>query len=148
MTHDSGFQPRPDPDPDSDISIPSHRLRGEALDQRVLGELRELQDENDPHFFSQILTLYVNDSPKQMEQLRQGVTAADAVEIARVAHSLKSSSANVGAMVMSVLCAELVAAGRGGKVLQAREIFAKLEPEHGRVQAALAVEIARAGSVL
>ncbi len=83
------------------------------------------------------------ESPKLMAKLRQAVTDGDAAEAGRCAHSLKSSSANIGASVMGVLCAEMVAAGRGGKVLHAREIFANVAPEHARVQSALQAELAR-----
>ena len=120
----------------------SHRLRGDALDRRVLDELREIQSAEDPHFLARVMNLYLTESPKLMEQLNQGVTAADAAEIVRAAHSLKSSSASIGAVAMGVLCAEMVAAGRAGKVSNAREMYEQVAPEHARVLSALRVELA------
>lgn len=125
-----------------DSNSVSHRLRVDTLDQRVLDELRELQSADDPHFLERVLTLYLTGSPKLMEQLRTGADAADAAEIVRAAHSLKSSSANIGAAAMSVLCAEMAAAGRAGKVSNAREMYERVAPEHARVLAALRIELA------
>lgn len=119
----------------------SHRLRGDALDRRVLDELRELQSAADPHFLARVMTLYLTESPKLMEQLNQSVTVADAAEIVRAAHSLKSSSASIGAVAMGVLCAEMVAAGRAGKVSNARDMYESVASEHARVLAALRIEL-------
>ena len=58
-----------------------------------------------------------------MQKLKQAALANDAPQIVRSAHSLKSSSANVGATLLS------------------RNIFARIEAEHARVQSALCVEI-------
>ena len=55
--------------------------------------------------------------------------------------SLKSSSANVGAMALSRQCAELELAGRSGNLDAARELHPKLAAEHERVQAALNEEL-------
>jgi HPt (histidine-containing phosphotransfer) domain-containing protein len=58
----------------------------------------------------------------------------------RCAHSLKSSSGNVGAKLMSRYCEDLEASARRGEVDDARKILAKLEGEFVRVQSALAAE--------
>ena len=114
-----------------------------ALDPAVLDQLRELETAADPGIAARVLGLYRDEAPKTMATIASAVVAADAAEIARAAHSLKSSSASIGATVMSVLCAELVAAGRGGKVLNAREIFVRVEAEQVRVQEAIGIELAR-----
>lgn len=125
-----------------DSNSVSHRLRVETLDRSVLDELRELQSADDPHFLERVMTLYLTESPKLMEQLNQSVTAANAAEIVRAAHSLKSSSGSIGAVAMGVLCAEMVAAGRAGKVSNARDMYENVASEHARVLAALRIELA------
>src|SRR6266403_4467975 len=66
--------------------------------------------------------------------------ANDAPEIARTAHSLKSSSANVGARQLSRYCGDIEASARRADTGEACKIFAKIETEHGRVQSALTAE--------
>jgi HPt (histidine-containing phosphotransfer) domain-containing protein len=75
-----------------------------------------------------------------MQKLQQAVAANDAAEIARAAHSLKSSSANVGAKALSAYYEELETSARRSDTAQARKSLAKIEAEHGRVQTALAEE--------
>lgn len=130
---------------DNEPDPPSHRLRTGVLDPRVLDDLAELQTAADPHFLSRVITLYLTESPKLMAQLKSAVDTANTTEAVRAAHSLKSSSANLGALAMSVLCAELVAAGRDGRMAHSREIFVRIEPEQTRVIKALGAELARRG---
>ena len=132
-------------DDSPDSNSVSHRLRVETLDRGVLNELRELQSADDPHFLERVMTMYLTESPKLMDQLNQSVTAANAAEIVRAAHSLKSSSGSIGAVAMGVLCAEMVAAGRAGKVSNARDMYDSVASEHARVLAALRIELAHSG---
>ncbi len=75
-------------------------------------------------------------------QLRPGqaARASDAPEIARSAHSLKSSSANVGAKVLSHYCEDIEASARRADTEAARSILAKIETEHDSVLSALSAE--------
>jgi HPt (histidine-containing phosphotransfer) domain-containing protein len=75
-----------------------------------------------------------------MHRLKQAALANDAPEMARAAHSLKSSSANVGAMVLSRYCADVEALARRAETEEARKILLSIETEHGGVQTALTAE--------
>ena len=101
-----------------------------------------MQSKEDPELLTRVLTMYVLESPKAMAKLKQAVADGDAPEITRSAHSLKSTSANVGATTMSKLCADLQAAGKSADLDAARALFAKAEPEYDRVQTALTAELA------
>jgi PAS domain S-box-containing protein len=113
-----------------------------VIDHRMLDQLRDLQSKDDPDLLARVLKLYVGDSPKEMAKIAQAMTAGDATVIERAAHTLKSTSANVGAATMSKLCAEMQAAGRSGNFDAARELFPNLTAEHQRVQTALHTELA------
>ena len=109
----------------------------EVLDRRVLGDLaRVLKADR----LAGMISLYLTESRKLVERVKQAASAGDAPEMARSAHSLKSSSANVGAMMLSRYCADLEAAARRADSEEASKILAKLESEHGCVQSALAAE--------
>ena len=62
-------------------------------------------------------------------------------EIAGAAHSLKSSSANVGANGLSRLLRGARAGGAPRRPRGGAQRLAKVEPEHGRVQTALTAEL-------
>lgn len=115
----------------------------DPLDRRVLAQLSDLQSEEDPNLLARVLALYVSESPKEMAGVEQAVLAGDLNQIARCAHTLKSSSANIGAMTLSQIAGKLEVAGRTGNLDEARHSRAKLLSEHHRVLAALNTEIAR-----
>jgi HPt (histidine-containing phosphotransfer) domain-containing protein len=93
-----------------------------------------------PELLARVINLYLVESPKLMHKLKQAARAGDAPEMARSAHSLKSSSANVGAMVLSRYCEDIETSARRADTDEARRIFAKIEMEHRCVQTALTAE--------
>ena len=111
----------------------------EVLDRQVLDQLSKLL-KSKPEVFARVINLYLVESPKLMLKLKQAAAANDAPEIARTAHSLKSSSANVGARLLSRYCGDIEASARRADTGEACKIVAEIETEHGRVQSALTAE--------
>ncbi len=118
-----------------------HESTSGVLDRRVLAQLREMDGHDDPELLHRVLSIYMSDSPNEISRMAKAMASGDAVQISRSAHSLKSSSANIGATLLSKHCAELEVAGRGGKLDGVREIHDRIVAEHGRVQKALAAEL-------
>jgi PAS domain S-box-containing protein len=112
----------------------------EVLDRQVLDQLGKVRTNGKPELLTRVINLYLAESPKLIYKLKQAAGASDAPEIARSAHSLKSSSANVGAKLLSRYCEDIEASARRGDTEEARRILAKIETEHGSVQTALAAE--------
>lgn len=112
-----------------------------VLDRRVLGQLRDLQNKEIPDLLDRVIKLYVRESPNEIARLAQAVADGEATHIKRAAHSLKSSSANIGATGLSQWCAELEVAGRSGNLDTARDLYTKIAVEHDRVQNALNEEL-------
>jgi PAS domain S-box-containing protein len=112
-----------------------------VLDRRVLGQLRDQDGHDDAELLQRVIGIYIQDSPNDIDRLAQAVASGDLGQIALSAHSLKSSSSHIGAMLLSQQCAELEAAGRGGKLDTARELYIRIAAEHGRVQSALNAEL-------
>jgi CheY-like chemotaxis protein len=119
----------------------AHAKAPEVLDRQVLDQLRKLLTNGKPELLARTINLYLAESPKLMQKLKQAAGAKDAPEIARSAHSLKSSSANVGATLLSRYCAELESSARRAETEEASETFARIETEHDRVQSALSAEL-------
>jgi two-component system, sensor histidine kinase and response regulator len=115
----------------------------DVLDRQVLAQLRELENAEDPNLLSRVLQLYLNESPRLFDQLKQAVLQHEAREIELSAHALKSSSANVGATVLAGLCVEIHSAVRLLDFNRVRQIFAEAEIAFTHVQSALTTEITR-----
>ena len=79
-----------------------------VLDPQVLGELFEIMGED----FVSILQSFLGNAPNLMRGIKTAMSQHDLEALSRAAHSLKSSSANVGASELSILARELEFKGR------------------------------------
>jgi HPt (histidine-containing phosphotransfer) domain-containing protein len=86
-----------------------------VLDERILAELTASTGD-DIGFVRELIETYLADTPTQFEAMTVAVEAEDAAALVRPAHTLKSSSATVGAMRLSSLARDLEMAGRGGSL--------------------------------
>jgi PAS domain S-box-containing protein len=112
----------------------------EVLDRQVLDQLSKVRTNGKPELLARVINLYLAESPKLIQKLKQAARAGDAPEMAGFAHSLKSSSANVGAKVLSRYCEEAETSARRADTEEARKILSKIETEHGCVLSALTAE--------
>ncbi len=69
--------------------------------------------------------------------------AGDAHSVERIAHTLKGSCGNMGAVRMEALCRELEEIGRSEDLAAAPVWISRLEEEFGRVRAAFEEELSR-----
>ncbi len=99
------------------------------LDMNVVDELRDIMEEE----FPAIIRGYIEHAPTLMRELDEGVAMADAGRLVRPAHSLKSSSANVGASHLAELSQAVEHAAREGDFATAAGGVASLRSELGQV---------------
>jgi signal transduction histidine kinase/CheY-like chemotaxis protein/HPt (histidine-containing phosphotransfer) domain-containing protein len=112
-----------------------------TLDATVLGRLRELEQAGGaPNLLFRVVGTYLESSSELLETIRSAVAGGDAAALARAAHTLKSSSAQVGALRLSALCRDLEARGREGSIEGAAKLLAEVSDELETVQDGLAVE--------
>lgn len=107
------------------------------LDQRVLENFRRLQAPDEPDLVQQLIDLYLADIPERLKALRQALAQGDATRVAQTAHSLKGSSANLGAQRAARVCLELERCGKTNDLSAAREWLPKLEQEIEQARRAL-----------
>ena len=88
-------------------TTPAREAGEGSVDLSVLFGLRELQEEGKPDILNELIELYLTDVPPQLAALREAVEAGDAHAVERISHTLKGSSANMGAVRMEALCTEL-----------------------------------------
>ena len=91
-----------------------------------------------------VINIYLDAAPKLIGEIRAAVEIRDALRLQRAAHSLKSSSANLGAAKLSELCKELETMGRLGKLEGSALKLDVLEFEFDAVRNALEMQRAAA----
>jgi CheY-like chemotaxis protein/HPt (histidine-containing phosphotransfer) domain-containing protein len=111
----------------------------EPIDRSVLEGLRELQVPGEPDLVAEFIRLFKDETPPLLAALQAGVGQGQADQVKKAAHTLKSSSANLGAHQMAALCAELEQRGRSGALEGTPALLAQLEQELERVSQALAM---------
>lgn len=111
------------------------------IDRSVLNRLKDLQMEGKPDIFERIITAFCTSSDPLVAGLREALAGHDLNVLQNTAHSLKSSSANVGAIKLSALNKELELECRNITLENAANLVSAIEVEYIRVKDALAREI-------
>jgi CheY-like chemotaxis protein len=121
-----------------DVDLDSGDSEGEAvLDFDALDELRRMEAEAGGGLMRKVLGMYARTSVALVDAMVAAIGARDGEGVARAAHSLRSSSANVGALAMAKLCTEIEAMIESRRFDDARAQMLALEREHARVSAAI-----------
>jgi two-component system sensor histidine kinase/response regulator len=119
-------------------------LTGSILDEQALRQIRSLRQPGGPDLLKKIVDLYISNSRTLIETLRDSIIRSDSAGVAQAAHSLKSSSANVGATALTEMCAQLEAIAKTGKLASAWAMLDRMVEEHNRVLLALNAQTAAA----
>jgi HPt (histidine-containing phosphotransfer) domain-containing protein len=99
------------------------------LNSELLNELRELMEDD----FSVLLETYLAESQRQLRGARGALENDDLEALKRFAHSLKGSSSNIGAEVLSVLCGKLESGARHDEREVLPQLLAEVAGELGDV---------------
>ena len=110
------------------------------IDEAVLEELRELDDEGGG-FFEEVVQAYVQDAPAMADDLRSGISGGDVEKTARIAHSLKTSSLQIGAQGLGELCRQVEEKSRGGSCEGLQALLPAIDAQVTAVCATLATRI-------
>jgi HPt (histidine-containing phosphotransfer) domain-containing protein len=92
---------------------------------------------DDVDFMAELITTYFDDSPRLLAAMQGAFSAGNAEDLRRAAHSLKSSSANFGALRLSKKCKELEDIGKAGVLEGAAEQIGQIVAEYEKARAAL-----------
>ncbi len=111
-----------------------------VIDQAVLEELKEMA-EGDYEMVVEIIDCYLEETPILLDEISQAVAQEQAELLRKSAHTMKSSSASVGATKLSQLCKELEFIGRRETTEGADVILSQAKAEYERVENALQDEI-------
>ena len=106
--------------------------------------LRQLEEDVGAVETRSVIETFLEATPDLLASLRNGAARADAAAIQRSAHTLKASSALLGALVLARRCEDLERLGRAGDVEGARPMVEAVETLFSAVERALRAEIDRA----
>lgn len=100
---------------------------GPALDPEVIEELQEMMGADT----QTLIRIYLEDSPQLLSQLQDAYLRRDSMAAIAPAHTLKSSSANLGAMLLSKIALSIETEARGGSIdkaaLEMKDLLAEFE---------------------
>jgi len=113
---------------------PSAKRRQPAVNEAVIGELLEVMGED----FSLVLDAYLEDTPKLLAEIEAAASKNSARDLINPSHSLKSTSANFGAMALSKLAETIEINAKQGTVDSSTELLGQAQREFRAVKASLA----------
>lgn len=106
------------------------------LDSAPLDMIRSIGDGSDA-LLRQVITLFQESGAPLIQQVRQALVTRDSATLRSAAHTLKSSSANLGGTRLSELCFKLEAAARAGDLSGDLPCAEEVESEYEAVCRAL-----------
>jgi CheY-like chemotaxis protein len=112
--------------------------RDDIINRAALDNIRALSREGGDALVQKVIAAYVDDTPQHLQTLRRAIAGADATSVRKVAHSLKSASANVGAQKLAQLAREMEHLGRADTTEGASGILTDMEQEFQAVRHSLA----------
>jgi signal transduction histidine kinase/CheY-like chemotaxis protein len=126
-------------------AAPTHPAEA-VLDTRVLDEILAMERNGARNLLRRLVTTYVSSSRGLFDAAERGFAAGDAAAVTQAMHTLKSSSANMGAVQFSRACAEIEMLARQERLADAHSRWLARRGEHElvvRALGALQPEIAR-----
>ena len=110
-----------------------------ALDTGIIGDLVDVMGDE----FPDLVRVYLEDTPKNVALLEQAARQRSMDGIIAPSHSLKSTSANLGALRLSELAKRLEHGARSGELTEPLILVSELKREFQQVAAALTELLAR-----
>lgn len=108
-----------------------------TLSNPLLTRLQELEQETDHEFVIELIDIYLNETPKQIQAINVALTAQAFPALMIAAHTLKGSSLNLGAKQLGARCLKLEELGRAGKSIPENTSTAEVEEEYENVKTML-----------
>ena len=103
-----------------------------AINLAVVDTLRELDESGGLDLAREIFGSFLETADHGIAQVEAAIAAGDGKALGQAAHALKSSTANVGAQVLSDCYRELEKYGREGRTDAARALLGRVRREHAR----------------
>jgi len=114
--------------PDSLTPTAPHAETDSPIDSAVLERLRGLRGKTGD-LRLELAELFMHDTGQRLQELQHAVRCADAPAVARIAHAIKGSAANLGAKIVVRICAEIEARAEAADLGAAPTLLDELQHE-------------------
>lgn len=109
-----------------------------VIDPQAIENLRLLNPGDNDEFLKEITDIFLEDTPSRIVELEESYAAGDAAKFSRAAHSIKGSSANLGAMALRSVAERLEQQSRSDGVASCAHFIAEIKLEFSRAKVELA----------
>ena len=116
---------------------PAPPIREQLINRQALENIRALSANNGDALLERVLQAYLDDTPTHLNTIRAAIDSGSTVQLRRAAHSLKSSSGNVGADALAQRCKEMELLGRNDTIAGAAALLDDMERSFQAVRQAL-----------
>jgi histidine phosphotransfer protein HptB len=108
-----------------------------AIDPQAIENLRALNPGDNDEFLREIAGIFLEDTPLRMAELDRSLAASDIATFTRAAHSIKGSSANLGAVGLRAVAEKLEHQSRTEGLGNVTGLLTELRNEFTRAQSEL-----------
>ena len=108
-----------------------------VIDPQAIENLRALNPGDNDEFLREITGIFLEDTPLRITELDQSLVAGDVPKFTRAAHSIKGSSANLGALGLRAVAEKLEHLSRKDGLAAVKPLVADVKAEFARAQAEL-----------
>lgn len=105
-----------------------------AIDPTALDSFRSVMGDCATGAIAELLDCYFTETPKLLRTIEDAIVQANALQLRQAAHTLKSSSAALGAQQMAEWCKALEVNAGQGKIPAATEVLPRLHREYAQVR--------------
>lgn len=116
-------------------------MQDAVLDQNALENLRPITTVEGDNLLDKAIELFFETAPEEVATLKQAFVEHDAAKLAKIAHNLKSSCANLGATELAKKAISLEKIARQGALQGTEELIAAIAAELPLVLSALEKEL-------
>jgi HPt (histidine-containing phosphotransfer) domain-containing protein len=125
MTNDNGTPPTTDEAP--------------AIDADTFYILYESMGEDEPEVMEELIDLFLENGRHALDTMSEAVQQQESHTLYKTAHSLKASSASLGALELSACCLELERLGHAADLVPVPPLLARAEAAYSQARAELEV---------
>ena len=119
--------------PDEEFEPEQGTVLVQAINRAFIESLREIDPLGSMGLARELFVAFVASATQDMVAVRQAFLTGNSLALAKAAHALKSSAANVGAQALYAHFRELEKCGREDRMDEARALFPQVQSEHLRV---------------
>ena len=131
----------------ADLShVTVQQLDVQGLNSKAIDALRNITTASGENLLNRAIGLFVDSAAQEIHKMRLALAGEDTATLARIAHSFKSSCANLGADSLADACRSIEALGKVEQLTAIDNVLDAMEADLERVLADLQQKVAPAAS--